>query len=111
MNYLLKISQRDVNEYAALTDKFVFVCDLCDVMVSEYDNDDGLHGDVKAFVDGVEDELIRRAPTRFVVEVRATDRTWFSAVEAEGARTPEEADALVAKLRAQGFEARARILD
>ena len=58
---LLKITQRDVEEYAALTDRFVFVCDLCNVMVSEYDNDDGLHGDVKAFVDAVENELIRRA--------------------------------------------------
>ena len=50
-------------------------------------------------------------PARFVVEVRATDRTWFSAVEAEGARTPEEVDALVAELRSQGFEARGRILN
>ena len=85
---LLSVTQAHVEEYAATTDKLVFVCDLCNVMVSEYDDDDGLHGDVQAFVDAVEDELIRRAPTRFVVEVRATDRTWFSAVEAEGARTP-----------------------
>ena len=28
-----------------------------------WNNDDGKHGDVQAFVDGVEAELIRRAPT------------------------------------------------
>ena len=57
MNYLLKISQRDVDEYSALADRFVFVCDLCNVQVSEYDSS----AEVRAFVDGVEDELIRRA--------------------------------------------------
>ncbi len=57
MNNNLKITQRDVEEYAALTDRFVFVCDLCNVYVSEYDNS----ADVREFVDAVENELIRRA--------------------------------------------------
>ena len=58
-----QITQRDIIDYNATNDKLSFVCDLCNVMVSEYDDDDGLHGDVQAFVDGVEAELIRRAPT------------------------------------------------
>ena len=58
-----QITQRDIIDYNATNDKLSFVCDLCNVMVSEYDNDDGKHGDVQAFVDGVEAELIRRAPT------------------------------------------------
>jgi len=60
MNYLLKISQRDVDDYSATTDKLVFVCDLCDVMVSEYDDDP----DAQQYVDGVEAELTRRSPER-----------------------------------------------
>tara|TARA_R110000824_G_scaffold400369_1_gene607756 strand:+ start:480 stop:656 length:177 start_codon:yes stop_codon:yes gene_type:complete len=55
MNYLLKITQRDVDDYAATTDKLTFACDLCDVMVSEYDDDP----DARQYVDGVEAELIR----------------------------------------------------
>ena len=58
-----QITQRDIIDFNATTDQLSFVCDLCNVMVSEYDNDDGKHGDVQAFVDGVEAELIRRAPT------------------------------------------------
>ena len=54
---LLKITQRDVDKYAALTDRFLFVCDLCNVLVSEYDDD----AEVREFVDAVENELIRRA--------------------------------------------------
>ena len=54
-----QITQRDIIDYNATNDKLSFVCDLCNVMVSEYDNDDGKHGDVQAFVDGVEEQLIQ----------------------------------------------------
>jgi len=56
-------------------------------------------------------EIMTTKKTIYTVEVRAEDRSWFTAAEADGVRTPEDADALVAVLRGRGFEARARLLD
>lgn len=42
----------------------------------------------------------------FKVEIQATDKTWFVAEGGESL-TAEQADKLVAELRAQGFTARA----
>jgi hypothetical protein len=47
--------------------------------------------------------------SKFLVEIRASDRSWFAAVEAP--MSAEAADRLIAKLRDQGFEARARLTD
>jgi hypothetical protein len=50
-------------------------------------------------------------PYQFIVEIRADDKTWFRADETAEPMTPEEADALIAKLRAQGFHARAKFIN
>ena len=47
--------------------------------------------------------------SKFLVEIRASDRSWFAAVEAP--MSADAADRLIAKLRDQGFEARARLTD
>ena len=49
-------------------------------------------------------------PSQMIVEICATDRTWFRAGEAAEPMTPEEADALIAELRGQGFHARAKFI-
>ena len=49
--------------------------------------------------------------SKFIVEIRASDRSWFAAhAYVEAPMSAEAADRLIAKLRDQGFEARARLL-
>lgn len=50
--------------------------------------------------------------SKFLVEIRASDGSWFLAEsDVEGPMSAEAADRLVAKLREQGFEARSRLVD
>ena len=50
--------------------------------------------------------------SKFLVEIRASDRSWFAAhADEEAPMSAEAADRLIAKLRDQGFEARARLTD
>jgi hypothetical protein len=47
----------------------------------------------------------------FTVEIRADNKTWFTATEASTPMTAEEADELVKILRVKGFTARGRFAD
>jgi hypothetical protein len=50
--------------------------------------------------------------SKFHVEIRASDRSWFLAdSDVKAPMSAEAADLLVAKLREQGFEARGRLVD
>lgn len=50
--------------------------------------------------------------SKFLVEIRASDRNWFLAQSGvEAPMSAEAADRLVAQLREQGFEARSRLVD
>ena len=52
---------------------------------------------------------------KFLVEIRASNRSWFPAVNADGVEeapmSAEDADRMIAKFREQGFEARSRFAD
>tara|TARA_R110002126_G_scaffold123066_1_gene264972 strand:+ start:1461 stop:1673 length:213 start_codon:yes stop_codon:yes gene_type:complete len=54
------ITETLIAEYAAQQDRFTFVCDLCDVTVTEYDD----NAKVRALVDSTEYHLDCGAGTR-----------------------------------------------